>query len=432
MRSWKRVKPFRWFDLVLSGTRFLERPGRRLIRLDARSLLAAARRRTHLHDFGDPTFHEPLDRLIQSLEREAHLSLVGRIAAREDITRMLMNRLRMEEDRRRHPEIAAGQIRRPIFITGLPRSGSTLLHGLLAQDPANRVPLHWEVRDPSPPPERATHETDPRIERAASQLRWFFRLAPDFRKIHLVGARLPEECAIILSHSFLSFQFSSTWFVPSYQAWLEQQDLRPAYRCHRQFLQQLQWHCPGERWVLKAPPHLPGLRALFATYPDANVIMTHRDPLEVVASVASLHVALRRTFSNSVDPLAVGPEVSRMLANDIRCGFGARDEGCAPAERFVDVRYDQLLSDPLEVVRKTYRQFDLALSAATEERMRRYLASNPKDHHGAHAYSLAQFGLDPGVERERYRAYWQRWDHRTGDSPSAAARAVAGTFVSTH
>jgi hypothetical protein len=325
-----------------------------------------------------------------------------------------MNRLLLERDRERHPGIAHEQIRRPLIITGLPRSGSTFLHGLLAQDPSSRVPLHWELRFPSPPPERSTHDTDPRIERAARHLRWFSRLAPEFRKIHRLGARLPEECVVILSHAFLSFEFSSNWFVPSYQSWLEQQDLEPAYRYHRRFLQHLQWGCPGERWLLKAPPHLPGLRALFAVYPDADVIVTHRDPLEVVPSIASLHVVLRRTFSRAVDPLAVGPEVSRMLVDDIRRGFAARDDGCAPPERFLDVWYTQLLDDPLAVVRRIYWHFDLPLSADAERRMRTYLATHPKDRNGPHVYSLAQFGLDAEVERARYREYWDRWRQPVG------------------
>jgi hypothetical protein len=400
-----------WLAIFRRSARILERPARHVVRLTSRSVLGAARRRTGLDDFGDPAFQEPLDRLLRSLEAEARLNLVGRVAAREDLIGMLINRLRMERDRRRHPGIAAEAIRRPLFIAGLPRSGSTFLHGLLAQDPANRVPLHWEVRRPSPPPQRATHASDPRIVRAARDIRWFFRVAPEFRRIHPVGAQLPEECVVVLSHSFLSFQFSSMWFVPSYQSWLERQDLRPAYRYHRQFLQQLQWRCPGERWILKAPPHLPGLRALFATYPDANMIVTHRDPLEVVPSVASLHVVLRRTFSDFVDPHAVGAEVTRMLADDVRRGFEMRDDGCAPPERFVDVRYADLMEDPLAVVRRIYRHFALPLSADTETRMRQFAATSPKDAHGPHVYSLAQFGLDAEVERRRYREYWERWRH---------------------
>jgi len=212
----------------------------------------------------------------------------------------------------------------------------------------------------------------------------------------------------MLSHSFMSYQFSTSWFIPSYQAWLEQQDLSPAYRYHRRFLQHLQRHSPGERWLLKAPAHLPALSALFNAYPDANVIVTHRDPLHVVASTASLHAVLRRTFSRFVDPLRVGPEVTRMLAEDIRRGFEARANGCAPPEQFADVWYAEMLNNPLEVVRRVYRHFALPLSAEVMERMQRYVATNPKDKEGPHVYSLEEFGLHPEVEAERFRSYSER------------------------
>jgi hypothetical protein len=396
-------------DIIRRGGRLVGGTGRRFVRLDEDGLIAAAQRRTRLHDFGDSAFREPLRRLLHSVETEARLNLVGRVAAREDITRILANRLNLQRDRQQYPGIAVEEIRRPLFITGMPRSGSTLLHGLLAQDRANRVPLNWETLHPSPPPEWATHATDPRIARADREIRWFSLLAPQFRKIHPVGAGLPEECVVILSHAFLSFQFSSTYFVPSYQSWLEQQDLSPAYRYHRQFLQHLQWRCGSERWVLKAPPHLPGLRALFTVYPDANVIMTHRDPLEVVASVASLHTVLRQTFSDAVNPLDIGPEVAEMLAGDIRRGLQVLDDGCVPPGRLLDVTYPDLMRDPLAVVRRIYAQFDLPLTALTETRMRRFLAEHPRDREGHHEYSLEQFGLNADRERERFRIYRERF-----------------------
>jgi len=383
-------------------------PLRRLVQLEEAGLLAAARRRTRLGEFHDTEFREPLSRLLKSLEGEACLTVLGRIGAREDFTQMLANRLAIEHDREAHPEIAAVEIRRPLFITGLPRTGSTFLHGLLAQDPSIRVPLHWETRSPSLP-DRTESTRERQIARCDRQIRWFYRLAPEFRKIHPVAARMPEECVVILSHSFLSFQFSSMFSVPSYQAWLEEQDLRPAYRFHRKFLQHLQWQRPGARWLLKAPPHLPGLEGLCAVYPDAGVIMTHRDPLEVVASVSSLHAVLRRTFSKQVDPQSIGTEVSTMLVGDIQRGLAARDNGCAPPDRYLDVRYTDLVTDPMATVRRIYRQFELSLSHEAEERMARYLARTPKDEHGEHVYSLAQFGLDPGLERERYRGYRDRF-----------------------
>ncbi len=392
-----------------TGWRLVDRAAERVVSLAPEGLLAAARRRARFDDFGAPDFREPLDRLLASIDADARLNVIGRVAARHDLTGMLVNRLLVERDRQQHPEIAEEQIRRPLVITGLPRTGSTFLQGLLAVDPANRTPRHWELRSPSPPPERATYETDPRIARAARDIRWFIRLAPRFPAIHPVGERLPEECVVILSHAFRSFQFSSTWYVPSYQEWLDHADLAPAYRYHRRFLQHLQWRCRAERWLLKAPPHLRGLPALFATYPDANVVMTHRDPVEVVASVTSLHVVLRQAFSRYVDPLRVGPEVAAMLADDIRCGVEARAAGCAPAERFCDVWYAELMVDPLAVVQRLYRHFDLPLSDDAERAMRHYLATHPKDRHGAHVYTLGDFGLEAARERERNRAYLDRF-----------------------
>ena len=396
-------------QIIRRGARLIDAPGRRFVSLHAGDLLAAGRRRAGGRDFEDTTFLDGFSRLVHSLATEARLNLLGRMAARETLVSHLANRLWLEADRRRYPEIAAQRIDRPIVITGLPRSGSTLLHTLLAQDPANRVPQTWEMLSPSPPPDRATYDTDPRIAITERQLRWFQRVLPDFAKIHPVGARLPEECVVILSHSFLSSQFCSMYVVPSYQTWMRAQNLVPAYRLHRRVLQQLQWRCRGDRWVLKAPAHLAGLRELCVVYPDVGVVMTHREPLEVLPSEASLHTVLRQTFSDAVDPALVGREVTELTAEEIRTGLQARDDGCAPAERFVDVRYRELVADPIGTVRTIYGRFDMPFTATAEARMRRHLAESPKDRHGAHVYSLTQFGLTPDEERDRYRAYRERF-----------------------
>ncbi|HZR82966.1 MAG TPA: sulfotransferase [Candidatus Binatia bacterium] len=398
-----------WRDVLRYGDGIIGSRARPMMPLDEGRLLAAAMRRTGLSDFGDPSFCEPLRRLLHSLETESRLTFLGRIGARSDIVQMLVNRLEIERDRVRYPEIPRQEIRRPLFITGLPRSGSTFLHGILAEDPGNRVPHHWETREPSPPPESSGRGRDARIARAARQLRWFYRLAPDFRRIHPIEPEMPEECVVILSHSFLSFQFSSTFDVPSYQSWLEAQDLTPAYAFHRRFLQHLQSRWGGDRWVLKAPPHLPALDALFRVYPDADVVMTHRDPLEVVASVSSLHFVLRRTFCREIDALRIGPEVAGMLAQDIERGIRARDDGDAPSDRILDVRYADLMDEPLAVVRRIYRHFDIPLSEVASSRMRAYVASRPKDRYGAHVYSLGEFGLLEAVESARYRPYRERF-----------------------
>lgn len=396
-------------ELIKRGSRVLGTTGKRYVQLDEQRLLDDALARTGLSDFGDLGFLQPLRRLLESYEAEAGLTLLGRIAARQDTVRLLSNRLRLHEDRRRHPEIAAQRIEAPLFVTGLPRTGTTLLHGLLAQDPGNRAPLNWEMIFPSPPPERAARRRDRRIDLAERQIRWFHRLAPEFQHIHPIGARLPEECLIVTSHSFLSFQFQTSHRVPGYQRWLEAQNLGPAYRQHRELLQQLQWHGPPRQWVLKAPAHLFGIDALFATYPDARVIMTHRDPLEVVGSVASLHTVLRATFSDTVDASEIGAEVCQRWAAGITRALRARDRGDIPGDRCADVMYADLVRDPIAAVRRLYARFDRPLTTTAEDRMRRFLAAHPKDRFGPHRYSLAQFGLEAERIREQYRSYRDRF-----------------------
>jgi hypothetical protein len=404
--------------LIRLGARVGERPARPFLGLDATRLIEVAQRRAGVREIEDTSFLEGLRRLVASLEAEARLNLMGRVAARTEITSLLVNRFLVERDRRRDPGIAVEAIRAPVFITGMPRSGSTLLHGLLAQDPANRVPQTWEMRNPSPAPEAATYDTDPRIAKVERELRLFRHLEPDFRQIHDVGARMPEECVIIIAHSFVSSQFTSMYDVPSYSRWCDTQDPRPKYELHRRFLQHLQHRYRGERWGLKAPAHLNGIPGLLAVYPDARVIMTHREPLEVLASEASLLATLRRPFTDAVDPLAVGREVTECMEEDIRRGLLARDGGSAG--QFLDVVYDDFSADPIATVRGIYGRFDIALTSATETRMRRFLAESPKEKYGPHEYSLAQFGLDLEEERERYRAYRERFLPRRRTTPSAA------------
>jgi len=407
-------RPRRWkvdrsplVNVINAGGRFLGR--RAMAGFQEKDLLDAACQQTGLGDFGDTSFLEPLRRLIESLEAEARLNPVGRLATRYDLIRILVNRLKVEEDRKRNPGIAEEKIRRPIIITGLPRTGTTLLHSLLSLDPANRVPLTWEILYPSPPPETATYYSEHRIGLADRQISWFHRLVKGFNRIHPIGARLPEECLVIFSHSFLSYQFETTYRLPSYLDWLKVQDLRPAYEVHRRFLQHLQWRCPGERWVLKAPAHMFDLEAMFRVYPDARVVMTHRNPIDVTASNASLTATLRAAFSDDVDPFEVGLECSQRWAEAIGKALHSRDRGCAPAERFLDLYYVDLLADPVSVVRKVYARFDLPFPEKLRERIEEFLQQNPKDRYGKHHYNLEEFGLNLEEETRRYSFYRERF-----------------------
>lgn len=380
-----------------------------LLDLDAEGLCARATRATGLDDFGDERFHEPLRRLLDGFEREAALTLLGRIIARADLVRLLENRLRMQAAHVRHPEIAAGKIERPLVIVGLPRTGTSILHELLAQDPANRVPMTWEVMHPHPPPERATYESDPRIAAVDAQLAGVDRIIPGFKRMHPMGATLPQECVALTAHDFASMLFTTTHRLPSYQAWLDRADLRWVYASHRRQLQYLQWKCPAERWVLKSPGHLWALDALFREYPDARVVQTHRDPLRVVASLASLVAVLRSMASDAIDRHEIGREWTELLARGLARATAVRDARPPDAPAIFDVHFRELMRDEIGMVRRIYAHFDLELSADAEARMRRFLAANPKDKHGAHRYTLADAGLDAAAERERYRAYEERY-----------------------
>lgn len=381
----------------------LQRRGLPVVRLDAQALLEEACRRTGLSDFGDDAFSEPLRLLLASYESEAGLTWVGRLAAKHDTVRLLMNRLRLVEDRKRYPDIATQDIRRPLFIIGLPRTGSTFLHNLLAQDPANRAPLTWEVLDPSPPP--TDRDQDPRIKKVQKLLNRFDRLAPSFKTIHPMDARQPIECVAIMSHTFISPQFQSTYRIPSYQKWLHNGDLRSVYRFHREFLQHLQWAYARERWVLKAPFHLVGLEALLSVYPDARIIQTHRDPQKVIASVASLDAVLRRAFSHDVDLRVIGAEALCQWSTAAQQGITLRKKYGVVSPQFLDIYYADLVRDPLGTIRNLYRHIEMELSPEAERRMQTYVTDNPKDTHGQHRYALAQFGLLPEDVNASFKVY---------------------------
>jgi hypothetical protein len=380
-----------------------------LVRLDEASLLERAVKNTGLSDFGGEAFRGPLQRLLDSFEREAALTLLGRVIAQRDTIRLLENRLRMSDTHKRHPEIEEGELRRPIFIVGLPRTGTTILHELMARDPANRVPMTWEVMHPWPPPERSSYESDPRIARVEKHFARIDRVLPGFKTMHPMGAERPQECVAITAHDFASLMYHTTHNVPSYQAWLEASDLRPVYVSHRRQLQYLQWRCPGERWVLKSPGHLWALDALLAVYPDACIVQTHRDPLKVVSSLTSLITLLRSLASDRIDPVEIGADWTQRLAQGLRSALEVRERRLVGRERVFDMHFSEFIGNEIGMIRRIYAHFELELSDEAEKRMRRYLAENPRDQHGTHRYMLADAGLDPDVERRRFASYQERF-----------------------
>jgi hypothetical protein len=380
------------------------------IRLDADELLAEASARTGLSDFGESDFLEPYRIFVRALDAEAQLHALGRLIARSDVRNWLENRLQLTDLRKRQPEIAAARVEAPIFVTGLPRSGTSILHELLAQDPAQRAPLHWEVRHPCPAPGAAGDDEAERIARAERQVQLWNQIVPEYRVMHELGARLPVECIQITAHSFRSEELMGRHQVPSYAAWYAGCDLTPAYRFHRRLLQHLQHGSPGRRWVLKAPSHLPALPTLFGVYPDARVVVTHRDPLKILPSVASILYSTAYVRSDAVDPSAMLGWFTGETCRHLLDGMTEfRAGGAVDPRQFFDLRYAELVARPIETLASLYDHFGMRLSAQAEARMRAYLAAKPKGKHGVHRYDFSATGFSEDAERERFRAYQERY-----------------------
>ncbi len=369
---------------------------RRLWPFDSEALCAKARRATGLQDFGDPPIEEALSVLAESLEREANLHQVGRFLMRMHILDLLKTRLRLVDAWKDPPQgrVEPSPIARPIFITGTPRSGSTFLHELLAADPGLRAPRAWEIMVPVRANEPDRGWRDRRVWNAATSLWWFRRLSPGADAVYPLRARTPHECVAIHSYCLASEEFVSSCRVPSYEAFLRASDLTPVYQWERRFLEFLQRDQRVRRWVLKAPDHVYGLEALFSVFPDALVIHTHRDPLQVLKSSIHLNRVLRGLYEPPGDPLQLAEREARVLAGmtDRLTRFrAARPE---LADRFVDVDYTELTADPLAVIHRIYGRCDLPVTPEAESGIGR-LASRRTRYRGRNAMpSLADMGLD--------------------------------------
>jgi sulfotransferase family protein len=403
--------------LLNRGGAALNKAGVRSKRLTAPELIEKAKRQSKLEDFDAPDFFEPLSRLLESCQREARLNVIGRLALKNDVIRILRNRLSLVRDRKLFPEIAKQQIREPVFILGLPRSGTTLLHTLLAADPAHRVPLTWEVMSPSPP---APGDRDRRIRNANRDLAMLRWLAPAFENVHATGAELPQECVSLISPTFLSDQFDTMYNIPSYRAWFFAQDLRPAYDFHRRFLQHLQFGHSAERWILKAPAHMFFASALLAIYPDAKFVQLHRHPIDAVASVSSLVTILRRVFSDSVDRVQIGQDAMVYWSEAVKTFLGVRDK--LPADRVCDLRYEEVRRDPIAATRRVYEYFDWKFEPQVEQKMRVTLAEQNSRNNGTHRYSAASFELK-GLNG--FADYCERFGFTTSNTVRRNERAEA-------
>jgi hypothetical protein len=392
------IRLFNGFGALLEKTRI------RSTRMVATDLIQTAKRRCGLNDFGESDFSESLSRLLQACQNEARLNPIGKIALRVDVLEILGARLQLERDRQLYPKISRQEIREPLFIVGLPRSGTSMLHRLLAADPEHRAPLMWEVRSPSPP---TAADEQRRIQRATQSCTFFNWLVPTFRYVHAVGAEVPQECVSLMTPTFLSDQFDTMYYVPSYRSWFFRQDLRPAYEFHRRFLQHLQFRRNGRRWILKAPTHMFAMPSLLSVYPDALFIQTHRTPVDAMASVSSLVTILRRAFSDAVDPITVCREAIDYWSESMNKFLPERDR--LADSRIVDVRHDEIRRDPIGAVRRIYDHFGWSLSPEAERRMRALVAAQADRQSANHRYHLSHFGSSAEEVLNAFAPYCQRF-----------------------
>ncbi len=413
-----RPFPMRAMNAIGRG---LARFGAKPFSLGEEPLLRAASKATGLSDFGSESFLPGFRMLLDSLEADSRLNLFGRFFAQRQIVELLSHRLGLVDHCKHNPDVAEQMIQRPLFILGLPRTGTTLLYGLIAEDPAIRAPLSWEIDDPCPPADTASYETNPRIERCQRRFDLVGRLAPRFQAIHPVGALMPQECIVLTASEFMSLRFEMSFRLDRYQDWLLEQDMKASYVYHRAFLQHMQSRHMNERWILKSPGHLGPIDKLFETYPDAMVVQTHRDPLRVIPSVANLEFTMRQVSSDDVDPVELGRRQLRCWTLQLDRGIAAR--ACHPEResQIIDLSMQEIVGDPIACVARIYAHFDLEFTDEARARMQRYLENHPQGEFGTHRYSLEAFGLDETTVNEGFKGYRERFAIASEPFPDASA-----------
>ncbi len=371
--------------------------------LDADELEATAREQTGLTDFGDGYHREGLERLAASMNEEADLTATGEMMQHGRLAAHLVARLQVEATYREHPEIEGQRVEGPVFVIGLPRTGTTALSQLVAADPQFRSLRLWESGSPVPPPEAATQHTDPRIAATEAGLAMMNDAFPLMQTMYHSEATTASECQDLMGMSFRTVHFDGSARVPSYMAWVTDCDMRGTYEYHRRVLHLLQWHCPPRLWHLKTPVHMFALDALVAAYPDARFLWSHRDPASVLGSVCSLIHYTRSWSSDRDDAAELGREMTDRWceavgrAMDFRARMGD--------ERFADVSFSSLQTDPVGALAASYDRIGLEFSNESRAAVAHWAAHHEPRSHGTHPYSLSDYGIDADTVRQKFALY---------------------------
>ena len=371
-------------------------------------LLERARRANGLDDFGDDDFREGLEILIESTDREARFTSMGTAAFDAQIVDHLSNRLKVEDWYRRHPEIDEQQIIAPLIGLGLPRTGSTALSCLLAEDPATRSIRNWEAMSPCPPPDLSMQDIDPRIARALAAMERRSVMFPRAGQMLPSTATGPTECQTFMAMDFKSQLFQAFARIPSYIGWLNHRaDMVSSYAYVKRVLKLLQWRCPPTRWRLKNPSNSLFIDALDTVLPDARFWMTHRDVTQVIPSVADLYFEYGSAFSDDIDKQWLGAMTTGFCEHGMKRMIAFRNAG--NDHRFFDIHFAPFQADPFPVLDALYAWIGEDLTDATRARMQAWRAGNARDKHGSHRVDAADFGIDRAALRERFGFYANRF-----------------------
>jgi hypothetical protein len=380
------------------------------IELNADALMNQAASSVGLDDFGPMDFVERLEVLLVALDTEAGLSPLGRISAASQLNQLLTNRLLLADLLARHPEIHDVRIDRPMVIAGLPRTGTTHLHNLISADPALRSLPYWESLQPVPlPDEAALADTpeDPRLARTEGSLAMLDQVMPHFRRMHEMTTWHVHEEIQLLAVDFSTMLFETMAPMPTWREYYLAHDQRPHYEYMKTLLKACQWLRGGERWILKSPQHLEQFGPLIDTFPDATVLVTHRDPVSVMVSMGTMIAYSARTSLAPVDPAAIAGYWADRLETMLNAAL--RDRELLPATQSMDIRFDQFMADDLGTVRRIYELAGQPLPPASEAALADYVASHQRDRHGKVVYEPDALGLDVGARRAAMRAYSERF-----------------------
>ncbi|MEH6593797.1 MAG: sulfotransferase [Halioglobus sp.] len=362
---------------------------------------------TGLDDFGEPLYREGLGVLLESYDETAQLSDVGRYVCWAMLLNCLRGRLYAIEGIKKNPACLNTPIEKPLFIVGLPRTGTTVLHRLLASCADNQGLEYWLGSFPKPRPPRDTWQGDQRFLEVEKSLQSLNQLNPELKKIHEMSADGADECRLLLMQSFANVTFQANATAPAYEQWLYQTDMREAYKLYARTLQLIGMNDGGKRWVLKDPSHLWALDVLLDVFPDATVIQTHRDPVQLIPSVCSLVLTARRMQEPDISPQAIGAAELQQWDTVLNNAMGVRKRHPG---RFIDIQFEDFVRDPVATVLGIYRQMGETLQPETAQGMQQWMRKHPQHQHGGHNYRAMDFGLNPDLIRERFSDYCQYFE----------------------